>query len=210
MKLNIHKLMASIYRNKVHRIESAFHAAKGPFELEIKQVNDEADAFGKQVAAGKASWQEISDEGELEYDYGEALGERLDDAEDALDSLRKAFAIVAYHTWERGALRWFKYGKKKPNHADFVRALGDNGFTFDQDGLRDLKNLVNCLKHNSVTSGPELWSDRPDLFVSDFDPTAPLPITGKPPTSVDWEGQIKLTDANMDAFFETVRVSSPK
>lgn len=210
MKPNLHKLMGTIYRSKVHRIASAYRAAKAPFELEIQQIHEEADAFEIEVAAGEASWQQVSDEGELEYDHGEALSERIDDAENALDSLRKAFTVVAYHTWERGALRWFKYANKKPNHGDFVHALSNNNFAFDQDGLRDLNNLANCLKHNSARSGPSLWSDRPDLFKPGFNPNDPLPITGKPPSSVDWEDEINLTDANMNAFFETVRISSPK
>lgn len=210
MKFTINTIMGTLHRNKVRRIASAFQAAKAPFDLEIQQVHEEADAFGKQVEAGEASWEEVGDEGELIYDYGEALGERRDDAEDALDSLRKAFAIVAYHTWERGALRWFKYAKKKPQHADFIQELKNNNVQIDEDGLRDLKNLANCLKHNSATSGPDLWNDRPDLFEAGWNPNDPLPVSGKPPTTVDWEERIKLTDANMDAFFETARVSSPK
>lgn len=210
MAFNIQSIMGTIYRDKISRIASAYQAAKMPFELEIRQVHSESDAFERKVLAGSAFWQETSDDGEIEYDHGEAFGERLDEAEDALDGLRKAFAIFAYHTWERGAQRWFDYSMKKPNHVDFIIALVSNNVAYDHDGLRDLNNLVNCLKHNSATSGPNLWKDRSDLFKPGFNPSDILPLIGKPPSSVDWEDQIKLSDANISIFFDTVRISSPK
>lgn len=210
MKPQVQRMMGAIYRDRVFRIAAAYRSAKAPFDLEIEQTYRDIAAYDEDIKANPPGPQDFDEETGFQYDYGEALGERLDDANDALNNLRKAFAIVAYHTWERGALRWFAHGKKKPIHDDLIQAFAASPYAFDKDGLRDLKDLVNCLKHNSTTSGPALWKNRPDLFKPGFNPKTINPITNKPPSSVDWEDEILLVDPNMDAFFEVVRTSSPK
>ena len=195
MKPPVQRMMGAIYRDRVFRIAAAYRSAKAPFDLEIEQTYRDIAAYDEDIKVNPGP-HDFDEETGLQYDYGEALGERLDDANDALNNLRKAFAIVAYHTWERGALRWFAAANQKPNHAGLIQAFEASPYAFDKDGLRDLKDLVNCLKHNSTTSGPALWKNRQDL--------------NKPPSSVDWEDEVMLVDSNMDAFFEVVRVSSPK
>lgn len=210
MKPEIQRMMGQIYRDRVFRMTAAYRSAKAPFDLELEQTYRDIAAYDEDTKANPPGPQDFDEETGFQYDYGEALGERLDDANDALNDLRKAFAIVAYHAWERGALRWFAAGNQKLNHAGLIQAFEASPYVINKDGLRDLKDLVNCLKHNSTTSGPALWGNRPDLFKPGFNPNTINPITNNPPSSVDWEGEIVLVDAHMDGFFELVRVSSPK
>jgi hypothetical protein len=63
--------------------------------------------------------------------------------------VRKAFIIVIYHLWERGAQRWVPQARKKQSHSHLVAALTEASIVIDKDGLEELRLLVNCLKHNS-------------------------------------------------------------
>lgn len=80
----------------------------------------------------------------------------------------------------------------------------------DAKSLGELNKLVNCLKHNSTKSGPDLYTARPDFFDSDFDPNAIHPATGKPFTRIEWAENIALTDGDIEQFLTTVLNSAPK
>jgi hypothetical protein len=70
--------------------------------------------------------------------------------------------------------------------------------------------LVNCVKHNSHKSGPDLCGVRPDLFDQNFNPNAIHPGTGNRFKNIDWAENIVLIDDNMEEFFTTVRNSAPR
>lgn len=114
----IKKLIGSFFRGKINRLEMAFAAAAAPFYAEIKSVERNALDFQKRVDAGSACWVETTDDGD-HYDYGAELGERRDDASDALLTLRKAFTFLIYHQWERTSQRWAS--GKSPNHDDLIK-----------------------------------------------------------------------------------------
>lgn len=198
------------FRDRVARIRAAFRAARAPFYEEIERVENEAVAFQLRVDAGTAQWAEFDDETGAGWDHGEEFGERQSDAEDALLTVRKAFVMMTYHLWERGAQRWATQANKKPNHGHLVAALISNSIAVDATGLSQLNLLVNCLKHNSTSCGPDLYKARPDLFAGDFDPNEIHPATGKPFKNIDWAENIVLTDANIEAFLVTVTASAPK
>jgi hypothetical protein len=201
------KIVGSFVRGRINRLEVAFAAASAPFHAEIKSVQRSADAHQKLVDAGSAVWEQVGEDGEV-YDYGSELGERIDDANDALSTLRKAFAFLIYHQWERSTQRWTS--AKAPNHQDLIVGAKAAGIALDEPGLETLRLLVNTLKHNSAKCGPDLYIRRLDLFKSSFDPTAPHPVTGKPWTLIDWAEHITLTDDNIDEFFAVISNSIPR
>ncbi|NOJ43863.1 MULTISPECIES: hypothetical protein [Bradyrhizobium] len=74
--------------------------------------------------------------------YGEEFAERRLEAEAALLLVRKAFVIVIYHVWERGARRCVPQPRKKPKHADLVAALTEALIVIDKAGLEELRLLA--------------------------------------------------------------------
>ncbi|ESZ70670.1 hypothetical protein X727_12480 [Mesorhizobium sp. L103C119B0] len=189
---------------------AAFRAACATFVNQIEDIEKDGNDFQTRVDADEAQWSEVDEDTGIGFDYGDELAERRFEAEEALSTLRKAFAILAYHQWERGALSWAKYEKKRPNHGDYVSALTTSGIQVDINGLADLNRIVNCLKHNNGKSGAELHSARPDLFDPSFDPSALHPVTGKPLSHIKWEENLKLTDENVEEFFRTILNSAPR
>jgi hypothetical protein len=199
-----------VFKDRIMRMRAAFRAACAPFYAELEALETDAADFQKKVDAGTAQWSEYDEETGASWDYGDQLSERRSDAEDALLTLRKAFAIMSYHLWERGALRWTAQTKKTPNHRDLIEALKANAIVADERNLSDLNKLVNCLKHNSAKSGPALYAARPDFFDCDFDPYAIHPATGKPFNRIDWAENIVLSDANINEFLSAALSSAPK
>lgn len=209
MTFALKSVQHALFKARVARTRAAFRSACAPFYEEIAALEKDAFAFQTRVDAGSAQWEEHDEETGASWSYGEELSERRADAEDALLTIRKAFAIMTYHLWERGALRWAPC-KKSPNHADLIAALTVATIAVDAKSLGELNKLVNCLKHNSFKSGPDLYAARPEFFDIDFDPNALHPTTGKPFSRIDWADNIALTDDDIEQFLTTVLNSAPK
>src|SRR5947209_14801116 len=111
--MNIKRLLGIIHRDGVDRFKRAYDAAEAPFREEMARIEAHHAEFRAKVEAGQAEWSVADEDGHLTYDFGEVLGDRQFEAEDALLTLRKAFAILVYHHWERSAQRWFAYQKAK-------------------------------------------------------------------------------------------------
>ena len=210
--INVTKLLQNLWgdqlRNKIERLEDAYAVASAPFSAEAARVDRIAGEFQTKVDAGTAAWEETDDDG-YHYDYGEVLLERREDAQNALMTLRKAFAALFYHQWERSMQRWAKPGTA-PDHADLVKAGRRESIPLDEDGLELMRLLANTLKHNSAKWGKQLYDKRPDLFSAGFDPAADDPVTGKLRNRIDWADWVVLTDANLREFAAVVRNSTPK
>ncbi len=202
----LQRIVGTFFRSRINRLELAYAAASAPFYAEIANVERTAAEFQLSVEAGNAAWEETTEDGD-HYDYGAELGERRDDAQEALLTLRKAFSFLIYHQWERTSQRWAS--GKAPNHEALVKGAKAAGILLDEPGLELLRLLVNTLKHNSGKTGPELRALRPDLFEASFNPDELHPVTGKPWAVIDWAEQIILTDANIEEFFGIVSRSVP-
>jgi hypothetical protein len=115
-----------------------------PFFQELDEIKQEADEFQRRVDAGTgtAQWEDYDEETGAGRHYGEEFSERRLEAEEALLLVRKAFIIVIYHLWQRGAQRWVPQARKKQNHSHLVAALMDASIVIDKDGLEELRLLV--------------------------------------------------------------------
>lgn len=203
----VQRLVGTFFRDKINRLELAFATASAPFHAELKNASRAAAEHQRRVNAGTAVWEETTDEGE-HYDYGAELGERRDEAEEALATLRKAFTFLIYHQWERTTRRWSS--SKSPDHKELVKAAKAANVPLDEPGLELMRLLVNTLKHNSAKCGPDLYARRSDLFQSSFNPSPLSVITGRPLSAVDWAEGVVLSDADIEGFFETVSRSVPR
>ncbi|MEH2510168.1 hypothetical protein V1291_001522 [Nitrobacteraceae bacterium AZCC 1564] len=136
------------FYGRIHRMRASFRAACAPFIEDIEKLQREVDNLYRR--ADTAS-EEIHRDRLLDIaqQVGDQLEEQRQDAEEALMLLRKAFVVATYHFWERGAQRFAPHKQKKPNHHALVAALRGASIVVDEQGLEELRLLVNCLKHNS-------------------------------------------------------------
>lgn len=193
--------------SKIKRLGEAFPSACAPFYKEIDDIEAENLVFQRKVDAGDAQWEEVTEDG-YHYSHADDLSERHNDALDSLNTLRHAFIVLTYHSWERSMLRLAR--PNKHNHKELVKDATALGFLFDDIALENLKNLVNVIKHSSKNSGPKLYNMRRDLFALEFDPFASRPSTGKPSTTVDWTEHLVITDDNVEEAFLAVRMHLPR
>lgn len=199
----------AMFDRRIRQMRAAFRAACAPFHQELEEIEQEADDIQRRVDAGNAQWEDYDEETGAGRHYGEEFGERRHEAEEALLLVRKAFVIVIYHLWERGAQRWIPAVRKKPNHSHLVAALTEASIVIDKAGLEELRLLINCLKHNSEDAR-KLYALRRDLFAADFDPDDIHPATGKPLVNIDWAEKVVLTDDNVEDYLRAVQDSGPK
>lgn len=95
------------------------------------------------------------------------VGEVQSESTSAEEAIRQAFIIALFHFWERNANRWcgglHNYDENKTFEA--LKAIGRHP---EEEGLRLLKLLANCLKHGASPrpSGAcnQLHKLYPDLF----------------------------------------------
>lgn len=197
------KVLGLAFKLRLERLERAFSAASQPFRSEIARIDQEAEDLAE---AGSAVLVD-PDTGER-FDQLDDLSDRRESELDSLDTIRRAFALLAYHAWERMAQRWSSASSS--DHDKLVRAGKAAGVPLDEQGLEVLRHLANTLKHNSKKSAPKLHSLRPGLFEAGFDPTVPHPVTGKARAFIHWESRLEITDDHIKEFFAILRRSAPR
>jgi hypothetical protein len=178
-------------------LKRAFESSRIAAAKEKAAIEKQAAKHQKLVDAGKASWVEYDDEGYPGYDYGEHLGEALNEEETVLNLVRLAFVISLHHYIEQ------QIGERLPNKR-YVQEKAFNwlkgyGWSPRETELNELRLAANCAKHSGLSSGRQLYALRPDLFDASkikmgFDPA---------------HESLALTDAHMDSFFEAVKQSVP-
>jgi len=169
-------------------------------QLEEYRQNDEFDG-------------ERDEDGHVLWDRDELLSHEISLAQEALIELRKAFAIAAYHHWERSVQLWIaqkhkvdmatgiSVRKTKParGYEQLSNAAQEIGFPTNAEFQR-VVTLANTLKHNSETYGAKLLELWPDIFPSRF---------SKPSNVSDWVSAIHLNDGHLTEIFRIVSKSGP-
>lgn len=186
-----------MYQDGVNSIRLSYDTAAQALELQTERAYDEINDYNRKVAAGGHSDIEHDDDGHVLWDEADVLMYRSLAAEEALNTLRKAFAIVLYHHWERSVREWVqsKHGK----HDTLVASAAAIGQLTDPL-VNDLRTLVNTLKHNNDVWGKPLHAARPDLFKPEFKITKADP---------DWYDEIVVTGKALLDFFSAVSASGP-
>ncbi|WP_317215997.1 hypothetical protein [Gluconobacter sp. GP1] len=206
--MDIRKLLLDIelrrYRNGLQRLGESFHAASKPFLQDIAIIEKEFRDIEEAISRGERTW-EIIDEDGMDCGYeSDHLLAMISDAEENLMLLRKAFLVLIYHHWERSAQVWLEDLPKKPNHEKIVTSLQKRGF-FIPPQLDKLRMIANTIKHNSKCA-KELYHSNPEYFNSDTNFTKRTTLEGKvvskDPEDIDWEGNMHLTNENLDYFIK--------
>jgi hypothetical protein len=127
--------------------------------------------------------------------------------------LRKAFAIAAYHHWERSVQLWIvptneiaardSFDARRKRHArgyeDISKAASEIGYPADVE-LPRVAALANTLKHNSKAYGARLLKLWPDILPSQFQNST---------NPTDWASAIQLSDEHLNEIFNIVSRSGP-
>lgn len=186
-----------VYQDGVNSIRLCYDNASRALELDTERAYDEITAYNAKVAAGDQSGIERDEDGHILWDEEDILMHRSLAAEEALNTLRKAFAIMLYHHWERSVREWVQ--SKNGKHDTLVTSAAAIGQPTDPL-VNDLRTLVNALKHNNDTWGKPLHNDRPDLFKADFKIAQ---------SDTDWYDGIEVSGSALLAFFSAVSASGP-
>ncbi|HEY0121269.1 MAG TPA: hypothetical protein VGC14_05820, partial [Rhizobium sp.] len=153
---------------------------------------------------------ERSEEGFIIWEQDQVLRHQILQSQEALIELRKAFAIAAFHHWERSVQRHFAHesSNSAPNDRprrslrsyDRIKQEAINlGYPID-DNLDRVVTLINTLKHNNDEKGTHLHKVWPDIFPYEFK---------EPYRFTDWASSIEMADQQLTEVFDIISRSGP-
>jgi hypothetical protein len=200
LTLNLRTQAFSSWRFNFHfdQLRLAYKAAREASDRERGRLEAEWSSLEAEVAAGRASFTEEDEDGQVIYDRGEHMGEMFSEAEGALAIVREAFTISLHHFWERQVKDLMKVSEY--NEAKAINFLKHSGITPDEPSLKALRLTANVAKHSGGGSAERLYNMRPDLFDA-----AEMRTYDRSPS----HEYLRITDKVVDEFFEAVRRSGP-
>lgn len=123
--------------------------------------------------------------------------DRHDETRLALETIKRGFAIILYHSWEQHAVKWTDW-QGKYHHGHVTGRLRRMGYYVAAE-IHQLNKIANCVKHNSA----ELWKANPDLF----DDTVKYSI--KNGLRADFGDNLLLSDGLLNEMFDALLASGP-
>lgn len=188
------------FESGLDTIEQGYEAAVGGITLEINRKKAAFYDYSRHIENGGAPTEERDDDGGLIWSQDQLLQGTIFVAEEALMSLRKAYAVAIYHHWERSALQWTN--RKSEKHDDLARRVLAMGYPIDPR-LHIVRDLANLLKHDNDRWGMKLHESWPEVFPADFRP----PLDGA--WSVNWYDRVALSADHIKVIVKTVKGSGP-
>lgn len=187
-----------VFQEGVKTLQRSFAAAIAPLTADVERRSLEATTYQKSLADGGEWIGERDEDGYVLWDQETVLEMQLEGAQAAQMALRKAFAILAYHHWERSARGWSKslHGK----HLRLVELTKKQGYPIDAR-MGALRDLANALKHENPKWGEQLKCSWPEVFSDGFN--APSPAGS-------WYEAICLSDDDIGTILDAVARSGPK
>ncbi|MBB2157342.1 hypothetical protein HLH33_13640 [Gluconacetobacter diazotrophicus] len=126
-------------------------------------------------------------------------------ATDALNELRKAFAVAAYHHWERSVIEWWHAARptilppgRPPFGYDHLKKAAKRLSVRPAPALNKVVTLANALKHNDKRRWNELKKQWPEVIARE-----------RYRSRADWAGTIQLNDTQLLEVFQAVQQSGP-
>jgi len=146
---------------------------------------------------------DCDEDGVVLWDRADLLSHEIAFAYGALMELRKAFAIAAYHHWERSVQLWIEIDapdkKNAREYKDISKAASKIGYPADVE-LPRVNALANMLKHNSKNSGTRLLQLWPDIL---------LPQAQNFTNPTHRVSDVQLGDEHLNEIFDIVSRSGP-
>lgn len=187
-----------LYQTSIDTLRRSFEAASGPLNEEWRRARAELHQYLQHIENGGEPADQVDEDGTVILTRDEILQFSVDRAEAAIDALCKAFAITAYHQWER-AIRSFAGASTKAHHDELLTAARKHHYPI-HDGLTALRDLTNALKHSNTKWGLALKESWPEVVG---------PIRG-PAASVNWYEVIQLRPHHLTEVFDIVKSSGPQ
>jgi hypothetical protein len=191
---------AVFFESGLDTIQDGYDASVTGITHEINRKKAALYDYDRHIANGGGPTEERDEDGRIIWAQDQTLEALISVAEDALGTLRKAYAISIYHHWERSALSWT--GRTNEKHDKLVRLVLAEGYPIDPH-LEAVRDLANLLKHANERWGLQLFQSWPNVFQRGF-----APVAGGGP--VKWYDRVELTGAHIKEVMKTVRESGPK
>jgi len=191
-------MLGYIYESGLDSLRASFVSGSQGLRQKLEDTTKALDDYQHSLRNG-GEWigERDPEEGYVIWDQEQVFNFDIDAAHEAYGELRKAFAIAAYHYWERSIRKYCKAQGGK--HADLVtKALGE-GFPISSD-LNRTHRLANALKHNNDSSGKKLLDCWPEVFSSTF----------KQRKHMDWYSVVHLSDDQVHQAFDIILSSGPQ
>lgn len=177
-------------------VRLAYRAGHAAIMQQIADAEAAENAHSAAVAAGDVEdYHYDPDTGDHHY-TSEHNSYAVDAAHDTLNYHCKAFATMIHHAWERHVCEQNGWGVYKCNQAYAI--LAGKGWNIDKPRLERLRMVANCVKHNDR----DLYGAHPEMFDPDAVPAK------RPFRSSSWSEALRVTDADITDFIDTVRQSA--
>lgn len=183
----------------------AFEAGMGVLRQGYASASKALNADIERVRFASAAYEaspefigERDDEGNILWEQGAILTMEQETVEEALEALRKAFVLAAYHHWER-AIRAYTGSDQNAKYRQLVARAELKGISPVPD-MAKVYRLANTLKHNSGHHGAVLFELWRDLFGPFF--SARL--------DSDWYRAISLSDDDIYEVMQIIEAAGPK
>ena len=186
-----------VFQEGVSILSAAYESAADALREQWLKAREDATAYQEGVASGEIEWIGEREEGHILWDLEQVHEMEIESKLEGESALRKAFALAAYHHWERGARAWT--GSDKRDHGDLVTAVQALGVAISPH-LEAVKDLANLLKHDNNRRGADLMKSWPEVLPASL-------REGRART--DWYGAVRLTDAHLGQVFKAVAASGP-
>lgn len=184
------------YQQGIGYLEDGFVTSTAALAERRAQLDRDLQAYEALVEAGGERIGEWED-GHRVWEQDQLIGLRIDDAEESVMDLRKAYVLALYHHWERAARRWTRISVWS-SHDKLAAATRGLGYPIDRR-LEAVRDLVNTLKHNSAERATQLFASWPDVLKAN-----PAERPG-----LDWYSMVSLDDRHVREACEIVRRSGP-
>jgi hypothetical protein len=185
------------YQTGLKALRDSYNRASRFLQEDIDQAYHEISMYDGRHSEEDDPNIDLDEDGVITFDPRDHLIHASLMAEQSMQALRKAYAIMIYHHWERGAREWG--GKDHGGFSSMVKAAQYAGKHVDPE-IVDLLILVNTLKHNASIWGQPLYDMHPDWFGPNFRRDA---------TRVEWFDAIQISDAIMSNLFAIAVRSGP-
>jgi hypothetical protein len=192
-------LRAYIFQEGVKVLRTSYGDAENAVKARLAKVLQDAEDYQASLRDGEGWIGERTDDGHVIWDHEGVLEMQAEKADEALQSLRKAFVISTYHQWERSARWWTASPPSVDSHLKLVGRVVGAGIRVDSrlSAVRDLSNL---LKHGNARCGRALRASWPELLHIRW-------RQGHEPS--DWYEAVRLDEAHVHEVLDIVSASGP-
>ena len=194
----VFNLQGYFYESGIKVLRQSYDTAEAALYTALENAQSDLAEYEKAQAAGAPFEGERDEDGYVIWSQDQVLKGTVDAAQEALDSLRRSFAISLYHTWERGARIWTG-APHDANHSRLSRGVEALGMTVHPD-LDVLRLVANVLKHDNNRRGNELLAAAPDLLDG---------VQSSPLNRIGWYEKVVISMRWMHRFFDAVAASGP-